>query len=810
MKKNLLFKLLKYPLLLVIPMLLVWQTAQAQLDVIMQNFNPEFTSIKCANLPTTSPCGNTCFFQYMILATNPPDALYLSLINDPSKYAVINSKLGHIDINFKTSGATFNPFDPEVITCSFIDPVITGISGISNIVGSQAGSPSGPFDLGQSLTKSLDLKVQKDPQYNHVKFLVIKKIQSLTNTVRWTFIMPVLITGGWGEKKGSTTGPLIPTMVVHDPPGDASYAEVSTSSNVCHGYGIQVAESNTQSYSASVKLGVEGSVGLFVETEFSASITAQAGLEMEVSETSDNQYEMCYNVTNTFSTGKEGASDDLFIGSSTIYDYGLYYNLKYNAGACNVEVTKQVGLQPRSLGASFYYPESAIRKTLIPNYKNQQMAAFNAGDFGLANVFQNQVNVLEQVLAKNDAAKNSAQFQKSEAFFGGAGSVENAVAMTTSEINNIETQIYVDMSFAVEANVEVAGSGVSGSVGMKARVGSGSNSSQSNTNTNTIKYVLEDLDEAPDMSPEFGTDEFNIGVYKDPYYGTPIFKFDPSLPNKTSCPYEGGVQMDQPKLEFTNFPNETFHTFDGFQPGTTPAISFKLRNLSTFKRTYRLKLSNESNLSGLIVSVGGTPLNNSDGLDYTIPGSGSLTLLVTIQQNGQNQVFYSNLELMLFPVCPEEQNISSAVTFSVVFAAVPPNDAPCAAVSIPTTDVVQNGFNNTLATATPAEATIAAGTSWVETAVTNSIWFSFIAPSSGKVIVSTCGLADFDTQLALYATTDCNNFSAYTLIADNDDGPGSCATNYDSQMPAEGLVPGQTYYVLGMGTKEKRVFSVSA
>jgi hypothetical protein len=71
------------------------------------------------------------------------------------------------------------------------------------------------------------------------------------------------------------------------------------------------------------------------------------------------------------------------------------------------------------------------------------------------------------------------------------------------------------------------------------------------------------------------------------------------------------------------------------------------------------------------------------------------------------------------------------------------------------------------------------------TAFVQDIWFSYTATCDGTVTFSTCGLADFDTRLALY--TDCDTFS---LVACNDDGPG--CPGLSSLMTAE-LTEGTTY-----------------
>jgi hypothetical protein len=134
----------------------------------------------------------------------------------------------------------------------------------------------------------------------------------------------------------------------------------------------------------------------------------------------------------------------------------------------------------------------------------------------------------------------------------------------------------------------------------------------------------------------------------------------------------------------------------------------------------------------------------------------------------------------------------------------PVNDDVVSAILLPVNGVVQTGFTNSLATASSLEQMIrpmASGDAdctngWCDEQVDNSVWFKFVAPSDGIVYISTCDLADFDTQLALYEVTDVNDFSTFTLIAANDAGPEDCATYFDSYLPVEGLTAGKTYYIM--------------
>lgn len=88
--------------------------------------------------------------------------------------------------------------------------------------------------------------------------------------------------------------------------------------------------------------------------------------------------------------------------------------------------------------------------------------------------------------------------------------------------------------------------------------------------------------------------------------------------------------------------------------------------------------------------------------------------------------------------------------------------------------------------------------SWCNATLNNSMWFSFVAPTSGYVSVQTPG---FDTQLAIWKAASCNDLlstSTATLMAANDDDPNYSANSgvqYSSYCKAACLTPGMTYYI---------------
>ena len=145
--------------------------------------------------------------------------------------------------------------------------------------------------------------------------------------------------------------------------------------------------------------------------------------------------------------------------------------------------------------------------------------------------------------------------------------------------------------------------------------------------------------------------------------------------------------------------------------------------------------------------------------------------------------------------------------------AQPANDNVANAIHLAIDPGVIYNYDNTGATAETGEDLIAppAGNpgsgfaGWWEQSITESIWFTFTAPSTGAMSIDLCGMAmlgtTHDTQIAVYEVGDSSDFSTFTLVAANDDwidcDPASAgASQFASYVEATCLVPGQKYWFL--------------
>lgn len=153
-------------------------------------------------------------------------------------------------------------------------------------------------------------------------------------------------------------------------------------------------------------------------------------------------------------------------------------------------------------------------------------------------------------------------------------------------------------------------------------------------------------------------------------------------------------------------------------------------------------------------------------------------------------------DLYIQAVCGSDtSNYVGPITFTTPLT----NDDPCSATPL-FLDSVMVTFDGANATYTPGEELIAppatgcqTSDGWCDTIITNSMWFTFIAPNSGIVQISGTDLG-FDGQAAVYEATDCADFSTFNLIAANDDALDGSSLAPDFIVC--GLETGNTYYLM--------------
>ncbi|MEO0734012.1 MAG: T9SS type A sorting domain-containing protein, partial [Bacteroidota bacterium] len=246
----------------------------------------------------------------------------------------------------------------------------------------------------------------------------------------------------------------------------------------------------------------------------------------------------------------------------------------------------------------------------------------------------------ESALAMNDRIVANPVFGADPApgFSGGSRAERSSTARVT-RLESIKTSLYIDASLAVEVGAYIDGNGASGGVRVNARMEQGRTQTSSTENVNTVGYVLED------DSP---SDIFDMQVGIDPVFGTPIFILD-SLGTQSSCPYEGGYQLDQPELTFSN--GASVDSLVGVPNGSEAVFRLNICNNSRVPRSYNLRVRGNSNPNGAKVSAYGDLITTNQAvgiqIDTIAPFSCLENVVLTVQQNA-GILNYEDMELLLY------------------------------------------------------------------------------------------------------------------------------------------------------------------
>ena len=460
------------------------------------------------------------------------------------------------------------------------------------------------------------------------------------------------------DSLGTTVQPQMPYLVLHAPPGDGSSSSFQESRTTCRQLVDTYTETNSNSANLAVKLGTKGSIGFIATVDFEFSVTFNGGVTAEDMVVTTQGTQTCVTVNEGFSTteltGPNGGGD-VFIGYGTDLAYGVYPYLIADANVCASRLDTGLIFTPVGLPRKFAYTKTAI----LADIETLQAVVADSVAVGAktANNAQNQIDVWNQVLAMNDANVNNPNNELIGTinFSAGVNTTQES-SITITESNSIQYDHYLEGRAGVQTVVEIGGSGVSGGYEFKAGRRYGATQNQTEASSKLVKYTLADDDTG---------DIFNLDVVRDPMFGTPAFRIKPGT--KSSCPYQGGYQRDQPRLRLDGT-TDTLIVSDLTPLGSSFTFLVDLCNASNEARTYNLKLNAASNLGGAVISAAGVPLNGNDlGQSFSVPANScieNLTISVSML-NANSARYYPDLELFLFTPC--EEGIQSSIFATVYF-----------------------------------------------------------------------------------------------------------------------------------------------
>ena len=431
----------------------------------------------------------------------------------------------------------------------------------------------------------------------------------------------------------ASTAPELPTLILRDPPGDASVAFMESGETTCQTWSFSAAKSENKSNELTVSAGVDltTSLGLGAEVEFDIDVTLDDGTSYSAttSHLTTNETETCLTTTKVISTGDNDlivGSDmggDVYLGGAVNYIFGITDDLLFDTMTCNYVLDKGLVVIPDGFATTFIYSEYQIKNVVIPNL-------ITIGDTKSAARWQN-------IIDRNTQLKNSAVFEQNISFDAGVTYEQSTTTEVTKAVTNEWTVEFSD-AFASAYGLQVNGIGLVGGVSMELTTSEVKTSTKTEVTSRTVGFTLADDDIG---------DNFTVNILNDKAYGTPVFKL---VSGQSSCPYEPNTQNR----------DEVALAVDRVQAVNVPAndaavFKFTLGNISPSEelRNYMLFLGAESNPLGAVVKANGANLSSPIG--YQIPYGQEQEVTVTVERGPSGAYDYEDLEIALFVQCHDER-----------------------------------------------------------------------------------------------------------------------------------------------------------
>lgn len=503
-----------------------------------------------------------------------------------------------------------------------------------------------------------------------------KTLNQIVRILYWTSQQPpgeksyfayeaVMVNNVQDQLVGTFETPPTPWLILRDPPGDGSTTEFISDSTVSYGKSYQAGAGSASSSSATVSAG--GSGGFF-GIGASATVSGTTTESLEATNSASEEVINSYSTTSTFGTANDG---DVFVGANTLYDYG-YRTIVKRTGGCSFTESVRLGINPVGASNNFTYSENYIRGSIIPDLITDTIG-LSATDPLLFKEKKNELQGWRNMLQMNETLKQQAiASQNPPTTSWNAGIVQSySETNTTTESIALEQTVILSNGVSGTAGLDLSygwatvGASAGEEMTFTQNYGTGANQDASTTYTNYMSFADDDADDA-----------FRVKVYKDKKMGG--FVFGPLLADtETSCPYEGGLQRDQPELLVNGatsaLQNEVVGNFATFNVSLT-------NNNATEGRDYRYFVNQGSNSSGA---------NVTGGYGITTPPPNAIiftalevkTGLITIEKPvGLDEVV--NLRVFLEDDCGDGE-IRSIITLSAYFGAGNFGPEPPAAQCIP-------------------------------------------------------------------------------------------------------------------------------
>lgn len=250
----------------------------------------------------------------------------------------------------------------------------------------------------------------------------LKTLQIVSTTLddnSGTIVRQGIVTGIFNKLPSFTTQlPETPTMVLHDPPGDGSYAFIEQGQKICQTMSFNLELEGGQSIKNSFDFGIDSEITAFFgipsitfETELGPSLTVATS----ITKSSSNSLDVCNTLNQKLSTSEDELvvgiqGGDVFMGGGLNINFSRADIVYFDSSKCKAFDTLSIAIQPGQYGTTFMYSEFYIKNTVIPNLIT--LKSKETTDLEAIIRFQNSINRWNTILSDNNIRKEKAKFSK--------------------------------------------------------------------------------------------------------------------------------------------------------------------------------------------------------------------------------------------------------------------------------------------------------------------------------------------------------------------------------------------------------------
>ncbi len=407
------------------------------------------------------------------------------------------------------------------------------------------------------------------------------------------------------ESTYATTSPEIPFLILHDPPGDCSYASFNQSSSHTMGFGVSVCTDMEENTYSKIHLGADLTTeeGLLFSVENEIDITADMnmGFTMGMHQGTSLEQEYTFTTSEEYTTsesddiiGDFGA--DVFVGGALNLIWGITKVLSWDDEANDAILEQNVMVSPDGFATVYVYTESQIENSVIPNL-------LTIGDTESADRWQSYLDMNEY---NKEHAQSNPNHPNNISFCAGPAYTyveETSTTMSTT----FEFEMTVGTEFGEEFGMTVDGVGGETGYTFSTQISFGVSASNTFETTTTSTFVLADDDVASDLT--WISDYFTTDIGVDPVYGTPVFNL---VSGASSAHWEPNTQPRDGVMLTANT-----YTATDIPSGGTAAFLLYLSNTSQTDeaRRYFLTVQHGTNPVGATVKINGVSLEERMAFD---------------------------------------------------------------------------------------------------------------------------------------------------------------------------------------------------